>query len=184
MGRDWSHGYRHGHRLEMGGEVAEEWGFKGQTHARDVGAVLPDFQDHFDNIVDVALRINAAGNGQAHEIHLRGGGEHQRTDFYGADSAFQIKLCCQGYAGELVGGNVGEEGAGIEIDGVSAGRLDNGDSLSGDVIAQVRRRGDAVAEVIFFESFLHAYCDGLEIAPSKATISRVSLGENQQIFSC
>lgn len=83
-------------------------------------AVLPDFQDYFHYIINVALGVDAAGDREADEVHLCCGSEHQRADFYGANSAFQIQLGCQRYSGKLICRDVGEEGAGIEIDGVSA----------------------------------------------------------------
>jgi hypothetical protein len=51
--RDW-------HWFEVRGEVAEEWGLVGQAHAGDVFAILPDFQNYFDYVVNVALRVDAA----------------------------------------------------------------------------------------------------------------------------
>ena len=83
--------------------------------------MLPDFQDYFDDIVDVALGIDAAWDCEADQIHFCGTGEHERADFYGADSAFQIEFRRERYAGKLIGGNVRKEGAGVKVDGVSAG---------------------------------------------------------------
>ena len=52
--------YSYVHGLQVGGEVAEEWGFVGEVHAGDSFAMLPDFQDDFDDIVDVTLSVDAA----------------------------------------------------------------------------------------------------------------------------
>ena len=76
----------------------------------------------------------------------------------------------------------GKKGAGVEIDGVSTGRLNNGNALARDVIAEIGRRGDAVAKVVFFESFLHADGDSFEIASGEATVGGVSLGKDEQVF--
>ncbi len=41
--------------------MAEERGFVGQVHPRDIRPVLPDFEDDFDYVVDVALGVDASG---------------------------------------------------------------------------------------------------------------------------
>src|SRR5580692_11460423 len=56
--RDW-------HRFEVRREVAQEWRFVGQAQAGDVGTVPPDFEDYLDYIIDVALGVDAARDGQA-----------------------------------------------------------------------------------------------------------------------
>ncbi len=53
-------------RLQVRGEMAQEWSFIGKAHAGDSGAVLPDFENDFDYIVDMALRVNAARDREAH----------------------------------------------------------------------------------------------------------------------
>ena len=63
---------QHRHWLQVRGEVAEEWSFVGKVHAGNSVAVLPDFENDFDDIVDVALGVDAARDGEADEIHLRG----------------------------------------------------------------------------------------------------------------
>src|SRR4051812_15333392 len=166
----------------MCGEVAQEWGFVGQVHAGDLLAVLPDFQDDLDNVVDVALGVDAAGDRQADQVHLCGRGEHECPDFYRTDSTFQIQFCRESYAGKLVRGNVREKGARVEIDGVAARRLDDGNSVACDVIAEVGGGGYAVAQVVLFEGFLHADGDGFEIASGEAAVGGISLGENEQVF--
>src|SRR5215470_228339 len=64
------------HRFEAGGEVAQEWGLVGEFHASDLLALFPDVEDDFDYVVDVALRVDAAGNCKAHEVHFCGRAEH------------------------------------------------------------------------------------------------------------
>jgi serine/threonine protein kinase len=58
-------GCRYWHRFQVRAEVAQERRFVGQAHAGDVGALLPDFQNYLDYIINVALGVDAAGNGQA-----------------------------------------------------------------------------------------------------------------------
>src|SRR4051812_45570016 len=137
-------GGSHRYGLQMCGKVAQEWGFVGQVHAGDLLAVLPDFENDLDYIVDVALGIDAAGDRQADQVHLCCAREHQRADFYGTDSTFQIQFCGESYAGKLIWLNVRKEGTGVKIDSVTSRRLDDGDSVARDVIAEVGGGGDAV----------------------------------------
>ncbi len=60
--------------------------------------------------------------------------------------------------------------------------LDDGHALACDVVAKVGGGGDAIAEVIFFQCFLHADGDRFEIASGETSISGISLGEDEQIF--
>lgn len=75
-------------RLEPRGEVAQEWRFVAELQAANAIAFAEDFQDHFYDVVNVALRVDATRDGEADEVHFRGRAEHQRSDFYGADAAF------------------------------------------------------------------------------------------------
>src|SRR5271166_6411017 len=119
----------------MRGEVAQKRGFVGQAHAWNFFAVLPDFEDDFDHVVDVALGVDAAGDGEAYEIHFCGGSEHQCSDLYRADSAFEIEFVGERYRGKVIGRNVRQEGARVNVDGVASGRLHDRHSLLGDVVA-------------------------------------------------
>src|SRR5512146_2942487 len=58
-------------------------------------ALLPDFENDFHYVVHVALRINAPGNCQPHQVHLRGFAEHQRADLDRANSPFKVEFCRQ-----------------------------------------------------------------------------------------
>ena len=162
--------------------MPEEWGFVGEAHASDRFALAINLKNHFDQIVDVALGIDAAGHGEANEIHLRGSGEHEGADFDGADPAFEVKLGGKGDAGELLDWDVRQEGASINIDGVAAGRLDDGNSAGSDVIAEICGGGDAVAEVVLLKRLLDADGDGFEVAAGEAAVGGVALGEDEQIF--
>ena len=57
-----------------------------------------------------------------------------------------------------------------------------GTPCSADVIAEIRSRGDAIAQVILFQRLLHADGDGLQIAAGKSAVRRIALGENQQVL--
>ena len=130
----------------------------------------------------MALGINAARNGESHQVHLRSSSEHQCADFDGADAALKIQFACQGHAGELCRRNVRQERTGIEIDRVPPRRPDNRHARSSNVVAQISRGRDAIAQVVFFKRFLQPHGDGLKIAPGKSAVSRVTLGKNQEIL--
>src|SRR5690348_10111047 len=127
----------------------------------------------------MGLRVNAAGNREAQEVHRTGLldavlvalAEHQRTDFDRADAAFEIELGSEGDAGKLRGRNVRKEGAGVDINRVAAGRLNNGDAFGGNVVAEIGRGGDAVIEIVLFESFVEADGDGVKVASGEAAVS-------------
>src|SRR6516225_5166463 len=57
--------------IEAGAEVAQERGFFHDAHAADASAVAVDLENCFDHVIDVALRINAAGNRQSQKFVLR-----------------------------------------------------------------------------------------------------------------
>src|ERR1700693_2085780 len=103
----------------MRGKVAQKWRLVGETHAWDRLAMLPDYENDFDHIVNVALGVDATRDGQPHQIHFCGAGKHEGADLDRADSAFEIKFGGQCSAGKLVRRDVGQEGAGIEIDGMT-----------------------------------------------------------------
>ena len=76
----------------------------------------------------------------------------------------------------------GKKRARIEIDRMAARRLHDRHALARDVVAQVRRRRDAIAQVVLFEHFLNADGDRFQVAPGQAAIGRIAFGQDQQIF--
>ena len=75
-----------------------------------------------------------------------------------------------------------QEGARVEINCVATRWLHDRNSVLGNVIAQISSRRDTVAQVIFFERFLHTYGNRLKVAASKAAVRRIALGEDEKIF--
>ena len=57
-----------------------------------------------------------------------------------------------------------------------------GHAVLGDVIAEIRGRGDAIAQVILFQRFLQADGNGLQIAPGQSAVGGIALGQNQQVL--
>jgi len=168
--------------FKVRGEVPEKRGFVCEPHAFNVFALPVNLKYYFNQIIDVALGIYATWHSQTDEIHLGGSCEHECSDFNGTDSAFEVEFSGEGDAGELIGWDVREEGASVYIDGVATGRLDDGDSASGDVVAEVGGGGDAVAEVILLEGLLNADGDGFEIASGESAVGWVAFGEDEEIF--
>ena len=73
---------RSGQRLKVRGEVAQERRLVGEPQAFDLHAPLPDFQNDLHHVIDVALRVDAPRNRQAHQFHLRRFSKHQTADLY------------------------------------------------------------------------------------------------------
>jgi len=64
------------------------------------------FENRFYYVIDVALGIDTARNGQTQQLVARGLTEHDRAVSHGADAGVPVKLDGQGLAGELVRRNV------------------------------------------------------------------------------
>ena len=101
----------------------------------DLLALFPDFEDDFHHEVDVALGVDAAGNGEAHQIHRRRCSEHQGSDLNRTDAAFEIEFIRERYGGEAIRRNVRQEGARVDVNGVASGRLHDRHALVGYVVA-------------------------------------------------
>ena len=85
------------------------------------------------------------------------------------------------WPGILLDGHVRQELLGVEVNGMSAGRLENGDPLGGQSLAEVLDRADAVLQVVLVEDFVQADGDGLEVAARQAAVGRKALGDDQEV---
>src|ERR1035437_4249714 len=65
---------------------------------------------------------------------------------------------------------------------ISTERMNNGHAVLGNVVAQVSRRSNPVAQVVLLQRLLNAHGDGLQVAAGKPAVSRVALSQNQQIL--
>ena len=63
-----------------------------------------------------------------------------------------------------------------------ARRLDNRNSLRRNMIPKICGRSDAILQIIFFKRLLQSNSNGFQITPGQSTVSRIPLGQNQQIF--
>src|SRR3989442_8729026 len=72
----------------------------------------------------------------------------ERSQLRGADPSLQVQLAGKGMPGEPVGGQVGQETPGVEVDRVDPRGLDDGDSGgpgdAGEMAGQARPRTETV----------------------------------------
>jgi len=92
-------------------------------------AIFPDFEDYLTTLVDVALGVDAARDCEANQIHLRCGREHQRAI---STERFRLRdrVRLRSATPEIDLPGCGGKGAGVEVDGVAAGGLDDGHALT------------------------------------------------------
>ena len=97
------------------------------------GADAPTGLDH---VVHVSLGVHAARDGEPDQFQQRvfgltgiriGMGEGDRTEFNPPHAALQVQLNGQRLARELVAWNVGQQGSGVDVNGMAPGRLDDRD---------------------------------------------------------
>src|SRR6266446_8829225 len=69
-------------RFQTSREVPQELCLVGYFVAADLFAFAPNVQNHFHDVLDVALRICAPRNRQPHQIHFRVLAEHQRSNLH------------------------------------------------------------------------------------------------------
>ena len=77
--------------------------------------------------------------------------------------------------------DVRQHARGVDVDGVAAGRLDDGHAVVGDVAAQVAGGDDAVAQVVGVQHLLQADGDGVEVAAGESAVGGEALGEDEQV---
>src|SRR5258708_28976789 len=121
----------------MSREMTQKRRLIGKAHSTDVFAVLVDLQNHLNQVVNVALRVDTAWNRQTNEIHLCCR-KHKGSNFNRTDSALEVKFRGKSYTRKLIGGDVRHESARINIDGVPTRRLNDWHSSFRDLIAEVR----------------------------------------------
>ncbi len=87
----------------------------------------------------------------------------------------------QGLAGIVLHRHVGQKLPGVEVNGVSAGRLKDGHPLGHEPLAQVLDRADAILQVVLVEHFVQPDGDGLQVAARQAAVGREALGDDQEV---
>src|SRR5581483_2347875 len=107
-------GVKNADRFELRGEMAKDRRFIRDRKAAEHGAVVIDFGDCFGNIVDMALSINPARDGEPNKFHRRRhqapGGivltEHDAADLDGPNSGMKIERTDDGLARVFFGRDV------------------------------------------------------------------------------
>ena len=79
------------------------------------------------------------------------------------------------------GGTWGKKRAGVDVDGVPAGRLDDGHARGHQPLVQVLGRADAVAQVRLLDHLLEPAGHGLEVVPGEAAVGGEALGEDEEV---
>src|SRR5215472_3881815 len=169
-------------RLQVRREVAQEGSLMDELVARDFVAATPNIEDDFDHIFDVALRVDAARNGETDQIHGGVFAKHKGADFDGTNAALDIEFDREGDTGKLRDRKMREESTRVDVNGVAARRLNDRHAFGGNVVAEECGGGNAIFQVVLFEGFLEADGGGVEIASRQAAIGREAFGENEQVF--
>ncbi len=98
-------------------------------------ALIRQANDGIDHIIQMALGIHAPGKRQADQLelwikHLAGVrvwmGKHHRANLNPAHTAFQVERRSQCLPGEFGVGDMGQQATGIQVNGMPAGRFDDG----------------------------------------------------------
>ena len=84
----------------MRGEMAQGRSLMSDSEPPERLPSVEALRNDFDDIVDVALRVDPTGDGQTHEFHPCGdesprgviGSKHDATDFYRPDTACTVEL--------------------------------------------------------------------------------------------
>ncbi len=107
--------------------------------------------------------------------------EHDRTDLDSPHPAVPVQLDRQGLGGILRGGDLGQEGLGVQVHSVAPGRLNDGDSRPGHLLGQIGSRADPVLQVLLLKNLGEALGDRLQVVSGQTPVGRETLGEDQQV---
>ncbi len=172
-------------RAEVGREVPELRGLFGDLVAAE-GAFAPhQCLEALDNVVDVALGVDAAGDGEAQKLLVRRllaavglPAEHDRSDLDPADPARHVQRHGQRLSRVVQRRDVGEKRLRVDVDGVPADRLDDRHAQLGEGLAEVAGRGHAVLQVVLVDDLLQPHGDGLQVASRQSPVGRKALRED------
>ncbi len=102
-------------------------------------------------------------------------GEHDRADLAGADGAFQVEFHCQRLTGKFAMRDMRQHASGINIDGMTAGRLDGGDAGLVDALRQVGGLAEAIGQIGFIQTFVQTDRHRIQVAARQAAVGVESL---------
>src|SRR5215472_10742690 len=156
--------------LEPCGEMAQSRGLGEDAHAGQIEGPVGDLCDDLDHVVDMALGVGAAGDGEADQVH-RGRGlgaagvqtEHHRADLAGSDAAFEVQGAgeCLPWISQRV--DVRQHCPGVDKHGVAAERHDYRHPSLFEPLAQVLHRAHAVAQVVMIDGLAQSLGDRLHV---------------------
>ena len=108
--------------------------------------------------------------------------KHDAAQFHRPDAAFQIHFVDQGDPRILQRRNVGQEPPRVEVDGVCARGLDQGQPQFQKFFFDVFHRCVAVNLVFHFQRFEKAHRDHLQVPARQPPVGRKPFGQNQQVL--
>src|SRR6266545_1746534 len=78
------------HWFQPGGEMAQEWRLVAEFQSLNAITILPHFQNHFDHVIYMALRVHPPRNGKPDEVHPGRSPEHECADLDRTNSTLQV----------------------------------------------------------------------------------------------
>jgi hypothetical protein len=112
-----------------------------------------------------------------------GAGEAEAAHFGGADAGFQVEGAGECLARKLVWRDVRQQAAGVDVDGVAAGREDNRDAAREQGVGEPGGRVGAVGEVGGVCDLEEALRECLEVAPGETAVGGKAFGRDQQLLA-
>src|SRR5258708_5181640 len=95
--------------------------------------------------------------------------EHHRTDFHAPYAGVPVERHDQRLSGKLAGRDMRAKRGGVNVNGVSTGRLDDLNARRQQLLADVLGAANAVAEVILVQDLLKTLSHGFQVAPARAS---------------
>ncbi len=144
----------------------------------------------FDQVIEMRGGVDPARDSQANQLQAGVDhfprlrirvGEHDRADLHGADAALQVERRGECLAGEFGLRNMGQQAACIQVDGVTAGRFQDGDAGFDQALPQESRLPGAVGQVGFIQSLPETNRHGFQVAPGQAAVGGETLAQDQLV---
>src|ERR1035438_235800 len=106
--------------FEFGREVPQIGGLVGHAESAQFGFARVHFENRFDQVIDVALRVDAARDGQAQQFMASVLAEHHRAYFDATHACVAVELDRERLAGKFVFRNMRQHASGVDVNGVAA----------------------------------------------------------------
>ena len=107
--------------------------------------------------------------------------EHHRPDLDAAHAALEVERVGERDARVGERRDVRQQRAGVDVDGVAAGRLDDRHAGRDQLVAEVLGGADAVAQVLLVDDLLEPARDRLEVVAGQPAVGGEALGQDQQV---